>query len=383
MRKFNYRYLTKYERFLKIYHNSYFKDFLYSKGICPLGEDHVYELIKDHIDEIQDKPKKSQFSKLPAAFIISPIDNIETSIKSILSINGVTKNKPLKEIAVDLYGKDQALIYNEIYTKRLKNRPKPSYEAKSKASVFSINHWLSLGYSYEEAKEKVSKIQSDNANKRNKENYKDKSNYSGCIEYWLKRGYSYDDSIKHRDKAIFKMNTSIESFKYRHGEKEGLLRYNKKNERFKSSMLDENGIWKGYVRTSKESLKFFLPIYKFLRKHGIKEKDIYWGIKGSKEYFLSRGDSSIYSYDFTILPLRLIIEYHGEAWHPIAPFEIENRRIVSTFINGYSSVKDMYYKDIDKMNLARYNNFNIYPIWSDETNKHHKIISIIKEYLNE
>lgn len=69
-----------------------------------------------------------------------------------------------------------------------------------------------------------------------------------------------------------------------------------------------------FGRASKESLKVFLPLYKWLRRRGYARDDILFGVSGSYEFSLLQ-DSRIYYYDFLIKPLNLIIEFNGVLFH--------------------------------------------------------------------
>ena len=105
----------------------------------------------------------------------------------------------------------------------------------------------------------------------------------------------------------------------RHGEEIGTNRYLAKIAKYKASMIANLSQRRtgGYV--SEESLRFFIPLYKFCRRLGILRNDICFGIDGSREFFI-RDNSFAYNtgkfYDFTIKSLNMIIEYHGCYWHP-------------------------------------------------------------------
>jgi hypothetical protein len=71
-----------------------------------------------------------------------------------------------------------------------------------------------------------------------------------------------------------------------------------------------------FANASKESLRYFIPLYKKLRASGILREDIYFGVDGSEEYFIyNKKSRKIYFYDFTILSKKIIIEYDGVYWH--------------------------------------------------------------------
>lgn len=371
--------LTPKEKFQRVYRSRYFQNHLKNKNICPLDEDYVYEFIKPHIDLIPNNPTKKHFEMLIGAFIICDLDNISHSIEYVIKTKKEDqKGRDPREYWKNIYGLEYAEILIDNYNNRLKKRPKQTQEQRKQSTVFGIKFWLKQGYSEEESKNKVYEMQSSNANKRDKSSYKNRENYNGCIEYWLKKGYSEEEAEEKRLEAVEQMSAGLKGMIHRYGEEEGKKRYKASREKFKKSMRDENGNWRGFTAgISKESLKFFLPIYRWLRKNGIERNDIFWGIGGSKEYFLHHPDGSVRLYDFTIRSLGVIIEYHGGVWHPIAPFEIEGRRL------AFGDHHESYYRDIDKKNLAMSKGFRVYPIWSDETNKHEKIINILRKHLHE
>jgi hypothetical protein len=111
---------------------------------------------------------------------------------------------------------------------------------------------------------------------------------------------------------------------------------------------------------SKESLVFFKPLYKFCRKLGIQRKDIYFGIKGSKEFFIRDNSLPInggYFYDFTIPSLNMVVEYHGTFWHPKNP---------SLWKNPFLSYDEAKIKDGYKQLIAENFGFSYFIVWSDD-----------------
>ena len=74
---------------------------------------------------------------------------------------------------------------------------------------------------------------------------------------------------------------------------------------------------------SHESLKVLIPIYKHVRRVlKIPREEIFIGLVGSheKRLYIDKATNitkySHFAYDFTIESLKIIIEYHGERWHP-------------------------------------------------------------------
>ena len=103
-----------------------------------------------------------------------------------------------------------------------------------------------------------------------------------------------------------------------------------------------------------------MPLYRKLRKIGIPKEQIYFGISGSNEYRI-KGESGFRMYDFCILSHKIIIEYHGTAWH--AKNEEESKYKTNPIGTLLESSWD---NDCYKKLLAIQNGFSIIELWSDE-----------------
>ncbi len=112
---------------------------------------------------------------------------------------------------------------------------------------------------------------------------------------------------------------------------------------------------------SKVSLKVFEPLIQWCLNNNIEYDDIYIGIEGKKEYFLKDYDNNkIYMYDFTIKSKKIIIEYHGIAFH--AKTDDENWRCVITNESASDNIKRRNIKN----ELVQRNGFKLLEIWEDE-----------------
>lgn len=130
-------------------------------------------------------------------------------------------------------------------------------------------------------------------------------------------------------------------------------------------------------KSSKEAYNFLKPIYKYIRKNGIEISDIYWGVGSSNEWFINF-DKSLFFYDFTIRPLKIIIDYHGISFHP----KEDDLNWVSIYGDKYD---DKIKIDKIKRKVAEENGFRYFTIYSDEDikTKQKELIEILKkEILN-
>lgn len=275
-----------------------------------------------------------------------------------------------KERMLILYGQDRV----EAYSKTLSARPKPSNH-----SIRQKSYWmLRRGYTEEEAKLQVARIQSRTCKLRTRESYNNHSlkiKYS--IDYWINIGYSKEEAEILRAPYLNSMKVDLASFISRHGETNGKILYEQRIQKYKETVNKNfaNRKQGGYV--SKESLKFFIPLYKACRKLGIKRSEIFIGVRGSREFFI-RHDGIVNTgrfFDFAIPKLGIIIEYNGVFWHP---------RERNTWKNPWISFDDAFAIEMEKKRLCENRNYDLLVIWSDDdlTSKHLEIMSKIQEKID-
>ena len=134
-----------------------------------------------------------------------------------------------------------------------------------------------------------------------------------------------------------------------------------------------------FFKASKESLKIFIPLYKYLRKNGIFRDDIYLGVKGSNEFKLhDLTRNKTYSYDFTITSLKTIVEYHGERFHPNVEkygFDYLKENWGKEFNVNLEEKIDF---DLNKKQTAIDNGYDYIEIWSsdDENTINEKLLKL-------
>lgn len=121
-------------------------------------------------------------------------------------------------------------------------------------------------------------------------------------------------------------------------------------------------------KASRESLIYFIPLYKELRTNGIPRDDIYFGVNGSYEYFILDTNNKIYFYDFTIKSKKIIIEYHGESFHPNPTWINNDKDKWENWVQPYSkqSANEVHIRDTYKKTLALNNGFTYFEIYSSD-----------------
>jgi len=254
-------------------------------------------------------------------------------------------------------------------------------------SQFCIEYWLKKGVSYDDAKEKIHEIQKANnvrAVKTKKLNPIKINPYD--VGHWVSKGYCDEDAKIKVEQLLFKTNVSLPSMIARHGEEIGTKIYNESKIKRQETYIKKlkNGDYDGlYKNASKESLKYFIPLYKLLRtQHGIERDDIYFGISGSKEFYLASGTKYYFLYDFTIRSKKIIIEYNNVRWHPHPDMFSEDEWRDWRLFN--LTAQEKYDNDSFKIDIAKKLGYKCLIIWNldsyDDNMK--KILEFIGENID-
>lgn len=301
--------------------------------------------IKEYLDSIDKLPNSSQLRTIGLLCDLSLLykNDIEQKYNEYKSEKSVKKKIEIR------YGNDQLNLYEN----KLKNRSKPVVK-----SNLTVKYWLDRGYTEIQAKEKISKIQSNNSKKRHKKTFNYKIQNPICVEYWKNLGFDDMVEIENlRKPYLDKCSNTLSRYIEKYGEKDGKkIFYDGVNKRIKT-MIERYGTKTVTTYVSKESLKFLIKIYKVMRKNGIKKNDIVWGISGNKEFVLT--DTKLgqsYFYDFVIKSKKIIIEYNNLFWHPRNKEEWRG-------IGDYNKVLE-YQKS--KENLAISRGYVVYYVWNDD-----------------
>jgi hypothetical protein len=256
------------------------------------------------------------------------------------------------------YGKTRADEYKE----KLLSRPKIDRSKQNKYSAEYISNIKSI--SLEEAekvvknRKKKKSIESKNMHQKlKKSGYSYRENNPMCIEYYIKRGSDEKEANELLRLHLEKTRNSIDGFFMRYGDEDiAIEKYSEYIKNRKLTWFEKYGRNTPMLpRTSKESLKFFIPLYKNIRRLGLQKEDIQWGIAGSREFFIGdEGDT--FAYDFTIKSIKYIIEYNGSFWHsnPLGDYK------------GFLSEDIIIAKDYKKKNVAIKKGFRYKTVWDTD-----------------
>lgn len=191
--------------------------------------------------------------------------------------------------------------------------------------------------------------------------------------FWISKGFSEKDAI---EKVRFICdNSSLDYFRRKYKcediTKEEFIKFHRKrNVKFNNA--------------SKESLIYFEKLTSILIKNGFKDEDILYGIEGIKSEHYIFHEKGWYLYDYTILSHKIIIEYHGEKWHPnpnrMSKEDWNKWKCISSGI----SASEKYQRDEFKKKTAIDNGYLFLEIWSNDNFEYNwnKIISFIEKNIN-
>ena len=271
----------------------------------------------------------------------------------------------------------------------------------------TYEYWLTLGYSYDEAKEIITKNNifdeqyfiDKYGNEEGKKRYKETHEKSGisnraenaipkimkkrdCSEqeateiykekhrngpknlsYWLDRGYTEDEAkVILKEIVLQDSPRRKEYWKHHYGMSDHEARI----------AVSQFQYRKG-VNVSKESIVVFSKLEKMIKDWN-SEITVYYGsdLSNKGEYHLYEESlDKMYYYDFTIPQLKIIIEYHGSCWHPnpiLLDTDVKKQNWKQ--LKSRKTYKEVYNKDQSKKKLAQKNGFIYYEIWdTDDTNK--------------
>lgn len=191
---------------------------------------------------------------------------------------------------------------------------------------------------------------------------------STSLEYFLRDGLSLEDAkiaLKQRQ-ATFSKQICIEKY----GEEAGLKRFKERQDRWINTLnsLPEEEKQRILIqktsrskRYSKEATAFFI---KLLDALGIDIDNEYVKMCDN-ELFLWSKSKKICFYDFAMMDKKIIIEYHGSAFHPHYSLTEDQ---LKTWINPYSKLTgdQQRLRDLEKKVTAIDSGYTFFEIWDKD-----------------
>ena len=326
--------------------------------------------------ELNEKPTRIEYKnkrKEIECYEISTVNDLELFIKNPpfplgRQINDFIKFHP-KE-----YSYLESLIDSDIkFTKQMIKKQIFSKIFKYKLKTM-LEYWICRGWSIDDAKLQVSKLQST-INKKSiitkRKNPDYKSTFNTTIEYWIKKGLSKEDAIKKlkERQTTFTLDKCIKKY----GKEKGTRIYNDRQLKWIESLYNgksqeqikkmyEDRLKVGVFGASKASLKIFLPIISKLKEDCIlNDGEYYIGYDNNKEFMLYDTELKIvYFYDFVIPKFNLIIEFNGSFWHPK-----DSNWEPAKFIK--QTKEEIIQKEYRKEMIAQKNGFKVLKIWDTDS----------------
>lgn len=236
-------------------------------------------------------------------------------------------------------------------------------------SILCEEYWLKRGYSKEEAKLEISKIQSKNGKMATNDL---DAFYKRCwrrVEHWTEQGYSKEEAeqIISEKQKTFSKDICIEKY----GEKVGLKIWQERQYKWQESLHNSNKLHVGYSNISQELFMKILESYQNI------DKDyVFFGNK-NHEYSL-RHNKQNYIYDFTDLNKRKIIEFNGDIYHG-NPKIYESTDFPNPFKKD-KTAQDLWDYDAKKKEIAGLYGFKVLTIWESDYRENKE--NIILQCLN-
>ena len=185
-----------------------------------------------------------------------------------------------------------------------------------------------------------------------------------------------------------------ENFIRRHGENLGTEKYElfcKRSANTKENFIRVHGIEEGSKRwlnyknsnagyfASQASLDFFKPITDALLNKGLEINDLWFGGDDSFEFKIESNEK-LYSYDYTILPLKLIFEFNGHHVHPSKELLGEKWNEWRCAWTG-ETADEKHSADMEKISIAEKEGFTVIEIWDyeDKNNAFEKCMDLINQ----
>lgn len=276
---------------------------------------------------------------------------------------------------VNRYGATSGAICLKVNGERLAARPAPT----NVVSQWSTEYWINKGMTMDDAVAKVRELQQANSAKREDHVMRDK--VKCCIDYWVTRGYTREEGEVERMKYVREtMTNDLAGMILRHGEVEGTRLYHERCENFVKG-IEKIGGFKTLLNflgtSSSESLTVMQPVHDWVLSEGIANPCDIYGIDNRERYIAKKGHK-VRFYDYTIESLKVIIEFHGTAWHPrMDTPELYRAHKLQTGL----SFDDALGRDIEKRQRAIDAGYDYLEVWSDvplETN-----IQLCKDFIND
>jgi hypothetical protein len=284
---------------------------------------------------------------------------------------------------------------------------------------FAIDYWTIRGYSNEDAIKKISEIQSKNSKsfheKRKKSPEKYYSSNATRIEYWLKK-YNGDGTLAANALRDRQTTFSLEKCIEKHGGVLGYIAWQSRQIKWQNAFkrktcgeladinrrrgktmqyhIDKGGVeyWKKIIRARCSRLNYFSEesfdrVFNRLESSllcltKINRNNIFHG-KNRGEMCLIDENGKTFFYDFAIDSPKIIVEYHGKAFHA-DPSLSEGDKVLFRAPFGNNTYEEVLKYDEYKQTLAEESGYKFFAVYSSFTFEQiQQTINSIIDYVNQ
>lgn len=230
-----------------------------------------------------------------------------------------------------------------------------------KRSHQTIEFWINKGFSEEESKNKVKEVtdiihkKTWDKRRKNHELYQDVNTTQ--LKYWIKKGFTEDEAkkkIKERQ-LTFTIEKCIEKY----GEEEGIIVYNKRQQKWNDIMQTKykNGEYQKFTKDNYSNNE--IELMDFISN--TLNINSYYGENQYFKYFSDIGKT--FSYDFYYK--KKIIEFNGDYWH-CNPLKYNEN-----YFNKHlkKTAKEIWLSDEIKINKIKEVGCDVLIIWESEYKK--------------
>jgi hypothetical protein len=224
----------------------------------------------------------------------------------------------------------------------------------------NVKYWTKKGYTEAEAKELVRQVQATNTLETYQKKYGEEL---GAIKF-KERNENWSTHMESIPGINKKRSPTLESYIAKHGIEEGTRLYNDMRANRKRKNTNSSS-------ASAESLVALSDIINLLDKYEI---TYYIGVEGNQEWAIFDEDEMRwFYYDLTIPSLAIIIEYHGECFHPNPIWDQEKWDNWSQVFDGRTA-DAKYQFDMYKKEIAEMQGWYVYEMYSSSVQETRRVI---------
>jgi len=240
------------------------------------------------------------------------------------------------------------------------DKQKRSLIAKSGGSILSVTYWTKKGYSIEEAKRNISKIQSNNNSKRN---YSAKEIIINT-EYWIqKHGYSYDEAVK--KVSEIQASRSRKSSKFTGKNHSDISKQSISVSMSKHIKTVGSTKWVSHFGVFGGQSKAEIECYETIKKEIC--NDI-------------QANVSVDKYVVDMIYKTYVIEFNGDYWH--ANPSIYEDEYFNQTVKKYA--KEIRQNDLDRISNLHILGYNVFTIWESDWKKNRLLVlEQVKKFIND